>query len=380
MHAKKNWVTCALWSNDARHEPHLLQSLLLRNAYILNSERDRSESKMADARLPVLGITMGDAAGIGPEITMKVLSSKDVYSVCRPLVIGDASTLERIQAVARTSLSLHRIQSVREASFTLGIADVIDLQNINLSELKMGGPQVMTGEACYQYIDKAVHLALNHEIDAMVTAPISKEALNMAGHHFQGHTDLIAEMTKSPDFGMMYVTPTLTVVLTTIHVALSEVPRMITKKRVLTMIKLTDQTMRRLGVKNPRIAVAGLNPHAGEAGMFGREEIEEITPAVEEARKEGLNVTDPLPADTVFLRAHRGQFDAVVSMYHDQGSIPVKLLGFELGVNMTIGLPIIRTSVDHGTAYGHARRGQGDSDPGSLLEAIKLAARLAAPV
>jgi 4-hydroxythreonine-4-phosphate dehydrogenase len=202
----------------------------------------------------------------------------------------------------------------------------------------------------------------------------------MAGYHYPGHTDLIAEMTNTPDYGMMYVTPTLTVVLATIHVALSEVPRMITKKRVLTMIRLTDQTMRKLGVKNPRIAVAGLNPHAGEAGMFGREEIEEITPAVEEARKESINVTDPLPADTVFLRAHRGQFDAVVSMYHDQGSIPIKLLGFERGVNMTIGLPIIRTSVDHGTAYGHARRGQGDSDPGSLIEAIKLAAKLAAPV
>ena len=335
---------------------------------------------MVDTRLPVLGITMGDAAGIGPEITMKVLASKDIYSICRPLVIGDAATLEKIQAVAKTSLSLHRIKSVKEAGFKFGTVDVIDLHNINLGELKMGGPAVMTGEACYQYIEKAVHLALNKEIGAMVTAPISKEALNMAGHHYPGHTDLIAEMTNSPDYGMMYVTPTLTVVLATIHVALSEVPHMITKKRVLTMIRLTDQTLRKMGVKNPRIAIAGLNPHAGEAGMFGREEIEEITPAVQDARKEGLNVTDPLPADTVFLRAHRGQFDAVVSMYHDQGSIPIKLLGFEFGVNMTIGLPIIRTSVDHGTAYGHARRGQGDSDPRSLVEAIKLAAKLAAPV
>jgi len=332
------------------------------------------------ANLPILGITMGDAAGIGPEIVLKAMSSKDVYSVSRPLVIGDALLLERTQSVARTNLSIHRIERVAEARFQYGVADVIDLHNINMNELKLGVPQVMAGKASYEYIERAIQLALRREIHAMVTAPISKEAMNKAGYHYPGHTELIAELTNSPEFGMMYVTPTLNVVLATIHVALSDVPRLIRKERVLTMINLTDQTLRRLGIQKPRVAVAGLNPHAGEAGMFGREEIEQIAPAIEEARKKGINVSGPQPADTVFLRAHRGEFDAVVSMYHDQGSIPIKLLGFEVGVNMTMGLPIVRTSVDHGTAYKVAEARLGDANPGSLLEAIKLAARMAAAV
>ena len=252
----------------------------------------------------------------------------------------------------------------------------------------MGKPQAMAGKASVEYIKKAMELALKGEIHAIATAPISKEAINMAGYNYAGHTELLAHLTCTKDYAMMLIAGSLRVIHVTTHVPFSEVSKLIRKDRVYRTIKLAYDAMRRLGIQNPRIAVAGLNPHSGEGGLFGREEIDEIIPAVELARREGLNVTGPIPADTVFVRARGGEFDIVVAMYHDQGHIPIKLLGLEWdeskkrwtsvgGVNVTVGLPIIRTSVDHGTAYGKAGRKEGTANPQSLIEAIKMAAGFA---
>jgi len=325
---------------------------------------------------PIIGITMGDAAGIGPEIVDKALSMNEILELCRPIVIGDAKVLSEAQKVARTALEICRVTRVSEAKFAPGVMDVIDLSNIRIGELRMGEPQAMAGKASFEYIKRAVELALAGEINAITTAPISKEALNMAGYNYPGHTEILADMTGSKDFAMMFVAGTLRVILVTIHVSLREAIDLIKKNKVLAIIKLAHDSMRKFGVANPRIVVAGLNPHAGEAGMFGSEDTDEIAPAVEAAKDLGIDVVGPLPADTIFYRASKGQFDIVVAMYHDQGCIPIKLLGFEVGVNITVGLPIIRTSPDHGTAYGRAGRRLGTGDPSSLLEAIRIASKL----
>jgi len=337
---------------------------------------------------PIIGITMGDAAGIGPEIIAKALSLKEIYDVCRPVVIGDADAMREGMKVARVQLKINSIKELSDAKFEYGTMDVLDLDNIRINELEMGKPQAMAGKASVEYIEKAVELALKGEIHAITTAPISKEAINMAGYNYAGHTELLAHLTHTRDYAMMLVAGPLRVIHVTTHVPFNEVSRLIKKERVYRTIKLAHDIMRKLGVRNPRIAVAGLNPHCGEGGLFGREEIEEIIPAVESAKSEGLDVTGPIPADTVFVRAKGGEFDIVVAMYHDQGHIPIKLLGLEWdedkkrwtsvgGVNVTVGLPIIRTSVDHGTAYGKAGRREGTANPQSLIEAIKTAVKLA---
>ena len=336
---------------------------------------------------PIVGITMGDAAGIGPEIMAKALSLREIYETCRPVVIGDADVMREGIKVARVNLEINPIKELSEARFEHGIIDVLDLNNVRVKDLEVGKPQAMAGKASVEYIEKAVELALRGEIHAVATAPISKEAMNMAGYKYAGHTELLAHLTGTKDYAMMLTAGPLRVIHVTTHLPLSEVSRMIKKERVLRTIRLANRIMRKLGFSNPRIAVAGLNPHCGEGGLFGREEFEEIIPAVESARKEGLNVTGPLPADTVFIRAKGGEFDIVVAMYHDQGHIPIKMLGLEWdeakkrwvsvgGVNITVGLPIIRTSVDHGTAYGKAGRREGTANPQSLIEAIKTAAKL----
>ena len=337
---------------------------------------------------PTIGITMGDAAGIGPEIIAKALSLKRIYKICRPLVIGDADAMREGIKVAKVHLKINPIEKISEAQFKHGTIDVLDLKNINLDELVMGKPQAMAGKASVEYIEKAVELALKGEIQAITTAPISKEAINMAGYEYAGHTELLAHLTHTKDYAMMLIAGPLRVIHVTTHVSLSEVPNLITKERVYRTIKLAYDAMRRLGIQDPRIAVAGLNPHCGEGGLFGREEIDEIIPAIKLARREGYNVSGPIPPDTVFVRARGGEFDVVVAMYHDQGHIPIKLLGLEWdeaekrwksvgGVNITIGLPIIRTSVDHGTAYGKAGRREGTANPQSLIEAIQVAVKLA---
>ena len=330
---------------------------------------------------------MGDAAGIGPEIIAKTLFLKEIYEICRPVVIGDADAMREGIKVAHVQLEINPIKNLADARFKHGIIDVMDLNNVRIEDLEMGKPQAMAGKASVEYIEKAVEMALNGEIHAIATAPISKEAIHMAGYNYSGHTELLAYLTGTKDYAMMLTAGSLRVIHVTTHVPLSEVSRLIKRERVYKTIKLAYNVMRRLGVENPRIAVAGLNPHCGEGGIFGREEIDEIIPAVESAKREGINVTGPIPADTVFVRARGGEFDIVVAMYHDQGHIPIKMLGLKWdekkkrwtsvgGVNVTVGLPIIRTSVDHGTAYGKAGRKEGTANPQSMIEAVKMAAEL----
>ena len=333
----------------------------------------------SDSR-PIIGITMGDAAGIGPEIIDKALSRKETYQISRPIVIGDASVLSDAMNVAKVQVRIETVTGSSSARFELGTIDVIDLKNIRLSELKMGQVQAMAGKASVEYVQKAVELALSGEIDAIVTAPLNKEAMNLSGYDYAGHTEILAGLTNTKDYAMMLVAGKLRVVHVTTHVSMRQACSLIKKERVLTVIMLTHEVAQRLGIENPKIAVAGFNPHAGESGMFGDEEIREITPAIEAAKRADIDVVGPMPPDTVFLRASKGEFDAVVAMYHDQGHIPVKMLGFESGVNVTIGLPIIRTSVDHGTAYRRAGLRLGTGDPTSLEEAIKLAVQMAGSI
>ncbi len=320
---------------------------------------------------------MGDAAGVGPEIIDKALAKKEFYKIARPIVIGDASVIEDALKVAKVKVDINSIKDISEAKYEHGTIEVIDLKNIRLSELKMGQVQAMAGKASVKYVEKAVEMALKNKIDAIVTAPLNKESMNLAGYDYAGHTEILAHLTKTKDYAMMLVAGQLRVIHVTTHVSMRDACELIKKERVLTTIRLTDEVTRKMGVETPKIAVSGFNPHAGESGLFGNEEIEEITPAIESAKKNNINVIGPMPPDTVFLRASRGEYDAVVAMYHDQGHIPVKMLGFESGINVTIGLPIIRTSVDHGTAYRRAGLRLGTGDPTSLEEAMKLAVQMA---
>jgi len=327
---------------------------------------------------------MGDAAGIGPEIIAKTLALEEIYGMCRPVVIGDGGAMGMGVDVSGLKLDIHPVESLSEALFTRGKMDVLDLENIDVEKLVMGRPQAMAGKASVEYVFKAAELALRHEVDAIVTAPLNKEAMNMAGYSYAGHTEMLAELSGVEDYAMMLTAGSLRVIHVTTHVALRDAPGLVTRERVLRTIELADSAVRGLGVERPRIAVAGLNPHIGEGGLFGSEEAESIKPAVDEARALGLMVEGPMPADTVFAKAAGGSYDVVVAMYHDQGHIPVKLAGFKWsedagrwesmgGVNMTVGLPFIRTSVDHGTAYGKAGRREGTANPQSLIEAVKTA-------
>ncbi|MEM2110291.1 MAG: 4-hydroxythreonine-4-phosphate dehydrogenase PdxA [Candidatus Bathyarchaeia archaeon] len=335
---------------------------------------------------PIVGITMGDAAGIGPEIIVKTLSLKEIYEICRPVVIGDSKVIELAAKIVNVTLKGNPILKIEGAKFEFGTIDVVDLDNVDLEALKPGKIDSMAGKAAFQYIEKAVDLALRNEIHAIATAPINKEAMNKAGYNYAGHTELLAHLTRTKDYAMMLMVDSFRVVHVTTHLSLREACKMIKKERVLKVIRLTNKALYDMGIKKPRIAVAGLNPHGGEGGLFGFEEIKEIAPAVEEAKKEGINAVGPLPPDTVFVRARGDAFDAVIAMYHDQGHIPIKLLGLKWdenkgewtsisGINVTIGLPIIRSSVDHGTAFGKAWKGT--ADPQSMIEAVKFAAQMA---
>jgi 4-phospho-D-threonate 3-dehydrogenase / 4-phospho-D-erythronate 3-dehydrogenase len=324
---------------------------------------------------PILAITMGDPAGVGPEIAVRALSDENVLRISRPVVIGDASVMKATLDGMGVDMTIRSIESPKEALGRPGVIDLIDLHNVDLPQLPRAVVSAMAGKASYEYLTYAIDLAMRREVDAIVTCPIHKEALNLAGYHYPGHTEILAERTGTRDFAMMLVAGRLRVVLVTIHVGLQEAIYQVNEERILRSVRLAHEAGILLGLSNPRIAVPGLNPHAGEGGMFGREEIEIITPAVQKAREMGYNVSGPFPPDTLFFRANQGQFDLVTPMYHDQGLIPIKLIGFGGGVNVTLGLPIIRTSVDHGTAFGKAW--QFRADAGSLLEAIKLAVQMA---
>jgi 4-hydroxythreonine-4-phosphate dehydrogenase len=325
--------------------------------------------------LPIIGITMGDATGVGPEIIVKSLTHDVVYQQCRPLVIGDAGRLELANEIVKGTARIRRIKEASEAQYQAGVIDCIDL-NLIPADLPFGQLSPIAGDGAYQYIARAVQLAEAGQIDAICTAPLNKEALHAGGHKYPGHTEMLAHLTNVEEVSMMLVAPQLRVIHVTTHIGIIDAIRKIEPGLVQRTIERGNATLIKAGIAKPRIGVCGINPHAGENGLFGYgEEEEKIIPAVKLLQEQGLDVTGPLPADTLFFRAGRGDFDLVVAMYHDQGHGPVKVLGLEAGVNVTVGLDVIRTSVDHGTAFDIA--GKGIADERSLLEALRQGAELA---
>ncbi len=349
---------------------------------------------------PIIGITMGDPAGSGPEITVKALADPEQYGYCRPIVVGDVKIMEQAKKlVGREDMVIHRCGRVSDALFTPGAIDVLHLDLINdISKFELAKVSIEGGNAAFQCVKKVIELAMAGEVDATCTNALNKEAMNKAlefyhgeksdGHiHFDGHTEIYATYTNTKKYTMMLAHHDLRVVHVSTHVSLRDACDRVKKDRVLEVIEIANKACKDMGIENPRIAVAGLNPHCGENGLFGREEIEEITPAIEAAKARGIaGVTGPCPPDSVFSQALGGWYDIVVCMYHDQGHIPLKTVGFVYdrerqewgaveGVNVTLGLPIIRASVDHGTDFYHAGKGNGNEL--SLVNAIKYAVRMA---
>jgi 4-hydroxythreonine-4-phosphate dehydrogenase len=325
--------------------------------------------------LPILAITMGDAAGVGPEIVARALAQEERYRWCRPLVIGNVDILTRAGQLVGSPLAWRKVSTLAEARFQSGTVDVLDLDNLTWDKITPGVVCPAAGKAAAEYVLKAGQLALAGEVEAVVTAPLNKDAMRQGGYHYLGHTEILAELTGTSRCTTMLVSGELRVVHVTRHVPLSQVAQLVTQERVLSTIALTAESLRAFGLAQPRLAVAGLNPHSGEGGLLGREEIEVIGPAVEMAQALGIDAQGPFAPDSIFWRALRGEFDVVVAMYHDQGHIAIKVHGFECSVTVTLGLPIVRTSVDHGTAFDIAWRGE--ADPQSMIEALRLAAQLA---
>lgn len=335
---------------------------------------------------PIIGISMGDPSGIGPEIAVKALARSETYEICRPLIVGDANALKDALRITGLDLAINPIAAVKDALFRFGTLDVYDLNNVDMAKLQYGKVSAMSGHAAFEAVRKVIELALAREIDATVTGPINKESINLAGHHYSGHTEIYADFTGTQDYTMMLAHENLRVVHVSTHVSLREACERVKKDRVLRVIKLAREACRKIGIAEPRIGVAGLNPHAGESGMFGREEIEEIIPAIQAAKALGIDADGPVPPDSLFSKAKGGLYDIVVAMYHDQGHIPLKVIGFNWnpaeqkwdsisGVNITLGLPIIRSSVDHGTAFGKA--GKGTASELSLIHAVEYAVKMA---
>jgi len=316
---------------------------------------------------------MGDPGGVGPEIIAKACGTPGIRTSCIPIVIGDTLIMAKALRLLRNPRKLREITSPAEAENSGRLMHLINV-NTMIPRLPQKKPTAEGGEACVRYIRKAVELAMHKQVDGIVTAPISKEALKMAGFAWPGHTEMLAEISRTKQYAMMLVGGPLRVILVTIHTALKNVPELITRQRILRVIRLAKKACDMLKIRTPKIAVAGLNPHAGEAGIFGEEEITQIVPAIRQANREGIPVSGPYPPDTIFHKAYQGEIDIVVCMYHDQGLIPLKMIAFDKGVNVTIGLPFIRTSPDHGTAYDIAWKGT--ANPSSMIEAIKLACRL----
>lgn len=326
---------------------------------------------------PILALTMGDPVGVGPEIMVKALADAAVYQVCRPLVLGDLAALTRARNALAPVMSINPVAAPEEGAYRPGLLDLLALSDLKEADLVYGSPTAAGGAAMVSYILSAIDLAMSRKVGGMVTGPISKTALKMAGYAYPGHTELLKDRTGAAEVAMMLAGDRFRVVLATIHVALKEVPRRLSQEGLVRLFELTCRALQAdFGIPKPRLGVAALNPHASEGGLFGSEEMEVIIPAVLQAHGQGLPVTGPFPADTLFWRHSQGEFDAICAMYHDQGLIPLKLLHFMDAVNVTLGLPIIRTSVDHGTAYDLA--GAGQADPGSLKAAIRMAAAMAA--
>ncbi|GHV39841.1 4-hydroxythreonine-4-phosphate dehydrogenase [Spirochaetia bacterium] len=335
---------------------------------------------------PVLGISIGDPAGIGPEICVKALAHAAIYEKSIPVVYADRIILEDALKVTGRSFTINAIKNPKDAAGTLGTIDFIDAGLLKKGDYEYGQVSAKSGDAAFQYVVSAIKDAMSGAIAGVVTGPINKEAINMAGHHYSGHTEIFADYTKTRNYGMLLSGGGLNVIHVTTHVSMRQACDLITKERVLNVIRLADLALKLMGKESRRIGVAGFNAHSSENGLFGDQEAKAINPAIEEAKAEGLDVTGPVPPDTVFVKALGGQFDVVVAMYHDQGHIPLKLCGFRMdpktgffsqmsGINTTIGLPIIRTSVDHGTAFDRAGKNQANEE--SLLDAIELAVTFA---
>ena len=336
---------------------------------------------------PLLAVSVGDPAGIGPEIALKALLIPEIYNICRPLLVGEVEMMKQAKQFSKLDMEIHPVASPDEGRYVHGTADVLDMGNIELASITHKKVSAECGRASFEYVKKVIELALEGKVDGTVTGPINKEAINIAGFHYSGHTEIYADLTNTRDYAMMLAHENFRVIHVSTHVSLRDACDRVKQARVRKVIDLGAATLAKLGIPNARIAVAGLNPHSGEAGLFGREEIEEIAPAIEDARRAGISVEGPIPPDTVFSKMLGGQYDLVVVMYHDQGHIPIKVLGFQYdektrtwgavsGVNITCGLPIVRVSVDHGTAFGKA--GEGRANPQSMVDAITIAARLAA--
>jgi 4-hydroxythreonine-4-phosphate dehydrogenase len=324
----------------------------------------------------LIALTMGDPNGIGHEIILKGYSEfkKKPYGI---IVIGNYRFLREKAQTMGLSMNFHLVDDSSELKLSPNILNVMDL-DVLPEGVSLGTPTKEAGQASYEFIKKATSLAMEGKVSAITTAPINKKALSLAGLNYAGHTEILAKLTGSQNYAMMLMGGNIKVVLVSIHIALSEVKKFIKKERICKIITLANGSLKKFGIKTPHIAVAGLNPHAGDGGIFGKEETEEILPAIEMARQHNIDVTGPHPADALFVKAKKGDFDAVVVMYHDQGLIPVKMEAFGKGVNVTLGLPIIRTSVDHGTAYDIV--GKGVSSPSSLIEALDVAAELATTI
>lgn len=328
--------------------------------------------------LPLLLISMGDPAGIGPEIAVKAFDEARTQAKCKVMIVGDGDVLESAAQLSGVQSRITRRHAIHEAEYKPGEIEVFDMQNIAVDSLKVGEVSAVAGQAAFEYIIESIELCQQGAAQALVTGPINKRALHAAGHQYSGHTEILADYCGSSSVAMLLIAGSLRVSHVTTHISLKEACSLVRKRRIEEVINLTHEALIKQGVDQPSIAVCGLNPHAGESGLFGDEEIREIVPAIESARLRGLSIIGPEPPDTIFIRAAQPEsgIDAVVAMYHDQGHIPVKLLGFHDGVNMTLGLPIIRTSVDHGTAFDIA--GTGSANPSSLLAAIRTAAAAAA--
>ncbi len=341
--------------------------------------------KNQDQIKPVLAITMGDPAGIGPEIAVKAFSNASIYQQCFPLLIGNAEVIKKAVDVAKVNLNVRAVSDVSEAKFEQGIIDVYDLAIENPDSINFGEVSAEAGDIAFRSVKKAIDLALEGKVDGTVTGPIHKGAINAAGHHFSGHTEIYAHFTNTPKYAMLLADEKLKVIHVSTHVSLREACDRVKKDRVVEVIQLLNEGLQRIGIQNPKIGVAGLNPHSSDGGLFGYEEEKEIIPAIIEAKNLGLNVEGPVPPDALYALANGGKYDGCVAMYHDQGHIPFKVVGFiwddktkamksVKGVNITLGLPIIRTSVDHGTAFEIAGKGIASCD--ALLYAIEYAVKL----
>jgi len=335
---------------------------------------------------PIIGITMGDPAGIGPEVAAKTLARKEIYDICRPVIIGDTNAMRQAIQIAKVKLKARSISEIAEAKFEFGTMDVFDLKNVDMSQLEHSKISAMAGEAAFQAVKKVIELALEKKIAATVTGPIHKESINLAGHHFAGHTEIYAHFTNTKDYAMLLVSENLRVIHVSTHVPVRQACDLVKKERILKVIHLLHNALKQFGFQSPRIGVAGLNPHASDGGLFGWEEENEIIPAIQEAQALGIQIEGPLPPDILFPKAKGGCYDGCVAMYHDQGHIAFKFDGFiwscetgsmatVKGVNITLGIPIIRVSVDHGTAFEIA--GLGIASPDSLIMAIEYAAKMA---